>query len=555
MGVVDMRSLAILCTTVAAAAVLCACTNGGPSASTGSGGGTAFIPGTLRIADIEEPDGLNPFISTVATSLDMSMLWGEYFFNVDDKDQYVPEVALAVPSLANGGISADGLTITYHLRHGIKWQDGAPLTAQDVIFTWHAIMSDRNNVQTRTGYDKIQDITAPDDYTVVVHMKQKYAPIIAYFMGLEGGGPILPAHVLAKYPNINSVPFNTKPIGSGPFEVVDWVHGDHITLAANPNYWRGAPKLHQIIYKWISSNTTIMTQLQTGEVDAWFRADPSLYPQLSDMPGHTTTVTAYSIFGHLDFNLRDPMVQDISIRRAVAYGIDRPLIIHDATHDVYQISDSDQPPFSWAYDRDLPRFSRDVPKAIALLEADGWKVGPDGIRVKDGKRLELQLSYVSGQVVAPAIGNIMTQELKDVGIALTQKTYPVSTYFAAYGNGGILNTGKYQLAYFAWINGVDPDDSSLYLSTQMPNLPSGGQNSIFWNDPTVDRLENVALTTFDIEKRKQAYFGIQREISDQVPTIILFAERRVDTYSDHFKHFIPSPAETANWNSWQWSME
>ncbi len=185
-----------------------------PSASTsGAGGGVKYIPGTLRIADIEEPDTLNPYISTVITSIDLSYLWGEYFYNVDDKNQFVPEVATEVPTLTNGGISSDGLTLTYHMRHGIKWQDGAPLTSKDVVFTWQAIMNPKNNVQTRTGYDQIQNVTAPDDYTVVVHMKRKYAPIVAYFMGLEGGGPILPAHLLANASDMNHVPFNAKPVG------------------------------------------------------------------------------------------------------------------------------------------------------------------------------------------------------------------------------------------------------------------------------------------------------------------------------------------------------
>lgn len=537
-----------------AALLLSACSSN-PSASTGGGGGTPFIPGTLRIADIEEPDDLNPYIANVITSIDMSALWGEYFFNVDDHGKFVPEAALEVPTLANGGISADGLTITYHLRHGIVWQDGAPLTAADVIFTWRAIMNDANNVQTRTGYDQIANITAPDPYTVVVHMKDRYAPIVSYFMGLQGGGPILPAHVLAKYPNMNQVPFDSKPIGAGPFVISDWVHGDHTTLVANPRYWRGAPKLKQIIYKWISSNTTIMTQLQTGETDAWFRADVSLYPQLQKIQGHTTVLGEYPVFGHLDFNLRDPMLQDVRLRLAIAWAIDRQLLVHNATHDVYEISDSDEPSFSWAHDPDLVRYTIDPQKSDALLDAAGWKMGPNGYRYKDGKELELQLSYVSGQVVAPAIGNIMTQELKNVGILLTQKTYPVATFFAAYGNGGILNTGKYQLAYYAWINGIDPDDSSLYMSTQMPNLPAGGQNDIFWNDPTVDRLEHEALSTFDIAKRTQAYYGIQREINTQVPTFILFQERAVDVYSDHFHGFKPAPAETNAWNSWEWSME
>jgi peptide/nickel transport system substrate-binding protein len=146
----------------------------------------------------------------------------------------------------------------------------------------------------------------------------------------------------------------------------------------------------------------------------------------------------------------------------------------------------------------------------------------------------------------------MAQELRQVGIALTQKTYPSATFFAATQNGGIVNSGKYQLAYYGWINGVDPDDSTLYMSNEMP---PNGQNSLFWNDPKVDALERDALGTFDVNRRRQDYYGIQEELSTQVPTIILFAETRIDTFTNHFKGYIPSPAEAADWNSWQWSVE
>ena len=537
---------------VAAAATIIAGCSSGPSATTGAGGGLAYVPGTLRVADIEEPDTLNPYISTVITSIDLSLLWGSYFFNVDDKGRYVPEVATEVPTLQNGGISQDGLTLTYHLRKGIKWQDGVPLTAKDIIFTWHAIMNKKSNVQVVTGYDKIASIDAPDPYTVVVHMRERFSPIIAYFMGIEGGGPILPEHILGKYPDMNKVPFDTKPIGAGPFVVSEWVHGDHVTLTANPDYWRGAPKLHQIIYKWISDNTTIMTQLKTGETDAWFRADPGLYPQLKNMPGHTVLVTPYSIFGHIDFYNDDPILQDVRVRRAIGFAIDRKRLIHDATHDVYLPSNSDQPPFSWARDPNLPSTAQNQPEARMLLDEAGWKVGSDGIRAKNGQRLTLQLAYVGGQAVAPAIGALVSQDLKAVGIEVTQKQYTSATFFAAAGNGGILNTHKFQMAYFGWINGVDPDDSSLYLSSQIPPV---GQNNLWWRDPKVDALEHDALTTFDQERRKRDYWAIQQELVDQSPTIILFAEQRIDVFNSHFRNFIPSPAESATWNSWQWSME
>ena len=541
-------------TAVALALSLAGCSQN-PSAtttSTGQGGQVPFIPGTLRIADIEEPDTLNPYISTVITSIDLSYLWASYFFNVDDKNRFVPEVALEVPTLQDGGISSDGLTITYHLRHGIKWQDGVPLTAKDVVFTWRAIMNKDTNIQVRTGYDKIRDIATPDDYTVIVHMKERFAPMIAYFMGLQGGGPILPAHLLEQYPNLNKVPYNSMPIGSGPFKVTEWVHGDHVTLTANPDYWRGVPKLHQIIYKWIPSVTTILTQLRTGEADAWFRADVGLYPQLAKLPGHRTQISPYAIFGHIDSYVLDPILQDVRVRRAISLAIDRRTIIHNATHDIYLPSNSDQPQYSWAYNPHLPPIDQDQAGARRLLDEAGWKPGPDGIRVKNGQRLELQLSYVSGQIVAPAIGALMQQELKAVGIALTQKQYPSSTFFAAAGNGGILNTHKYQLAYYAWINGVDPDDSSLYMSQY---TPPNGQNSLWWRDPQIDALEKDALTTFNMERRKRDYFAIQEEIVDQAATIVLFTEQRVDVFTDHFKGYVPSPAQSADWNAWQWSVE
>ncbi|MBV8171352.1 MAG: peptide ABC transporter substrate-binding protein, partial [Candidatus Eremiobacteraeota bacterium] len=215
---------------------LAGCTKISQSTTAPGGAGGGSIPGVLRYADISEPDSLNPLLSTQIVTADLEYLAFSFFFNVDDKLNFVPEVALEVPTQANGGISKDGLTITYHLRRGIKWQDGEPLTAKDVVFTFHAIMNPANNVQVRTGYDQIASVDAPNDDTVVVHMKRVYAPIVAYFMGQQGQEPVLPAHLLAQYPNINQIPYNTLPIGSGPFKITEWQHGDHITLVANPGY-------------------------------------------------------------------------------------------------------------------------------------------------------------------------------------------------------------------------------------------------------------------------------------------------------------------------------
>jgi peptide/nickel transport system substrate-binding protein len=522
------------------------------SQSSAPSGNQGTIPGELRYADIQEPDSLNPLLTTLAITADLEYLAFSFFFNYDDKQNFVPEAALAVPTLRNGGISADGRTITYHMRQGLKWQDGVPLTAKDVVFTYHAIMNPANNVQVRTGYDQIASVDAPDDYTVVVHMQHVFSPIIAYFMCQQGGFPIVPEHLLAKYPNVNRLPYNSLPIGSGPFRITEWLHGDHITLVANPDYWRGPPKLKKIVFKFVPSTNTIKVLLQTNEIDAWFRANPDLYEQLKAIPGYDVVVSPENLFAHIDFNMKDPLLQDVRVRKAIEYALDRESMARTVTHGVYPAGVSDIATYSWAFPKGLARYDNDPAAARALLDAAGWVPGPDGVRQKNGQRLELQISFISGNVMGTTIASIAQQKLRDVGIVLTQKTYPASLYFASAQGGGIVNGGKFQLAYFAWAAGVDPDNSSLYACDQ---FPPAGQNNMFWCDKTLDAAEKDALSTFDQERRKRDYLIIERELIEQVPTIFIFNDNRIDAVSKRFHGYLPSPATSAFWNSYDWSVE
>jgi peptide/nickel transport system substrate-binding protein len=525
--------------------------------TTGTGGASHIraagpIPGVLRYADIAEPDSLSTLLSTQIVTADLSYLMFSYFFNYDGHDNFVPEIATQVPTLANGGISPDGKTITYHLRRGVKWQDGVPLTSKDIVFTYHAIMNPKNNVQVQTGYDQIASVDAKGDYTVVVHMRTVFSPIVAFFMCMQGGFSILPAHLLAQYPDLNHVAWNAAPIGSGPFKFKEWVHGDHITMEANPLYWRGPPHLKQIIFRFVSDTNTIMTQLQTHEVDAWFRAEPGKYAQLRAIPGYKVYVSPENVFGHLDFNTKDPVLADVSVRQAIESAIDRKRIVADATGGVYEPTDTDQSVFSWANDHHAPFFPYDPTKAQALLTAAGWKLGPDGIRVKDGKRLSLQLSYIGGQSIGEKIADMVQQQEKSVGVEITQKTYLAPLFFAAQQSGGILNSGKYQMAYYGWVSGIDPDNSPLYGCDE---FPPKGQNMLFWCDQTLQTAEAGALSTMDQERRTKNYHIISTELGEQAPTVFLFSERRVDIVPVQFQGFVPSPAESAFWNAWQWSME
>jgi peptide/nickel transport system substrate-binding protein len=524
--------------------------------STGTGNATrpaagGPIPGVLRYGEIAEPDNLSLLLSTQAVTADLGYLMFSFFFDYDDHDNFVPEIATEVPTLKNGGVSADYKTITYHMRPGVKWQDGVPLTSKDIVFTYHAIMNPNNNVQVRAGYDQIASVEAKGDYTVVVHMKSVFSPIVAYFMCQQGGFSILPEHLLSRYSDLNHVAWNNAPVGSGPFKFKEWVHGDHITLDANPLYWRGPPHLKQIIFHIVPETNTIVTELQTHELDGWFRADPAKYDQLKGLSDYEIYVSEENRFGHIDFNTKDPILNDVNVRRAVESAIDRVRIAKDATDGVYIPSDTDQSTFGWANDHHAMFFPYNPNKAAALLDADGWKPGPDGIRVKNGKRLSLQLSYIGGQSIATKLAGLVQQEARAVGIEITQKPYPAPLFFNSAQAGGILNSGKYQLAYYGWVSGVDPDNSSLYRCNQ---FPPQGQNSLFWCDRALDSAEVDALSTMDQERRKKDYETISGELGEQAPTIFMFAERRVDVVPKQFRNFKPSPAESAFWNAWEWSL-
>ena len=508
-------------------------------------------PGTLRFADLEEVQGLNPLLRVQGVGTDLDLFIYGFFYNLDDKMHYVPELATDVPSRENGGISKDGLTLTYHLRPGVRWQDGAPFTARDVVFTTHAILNPKNNVVSRVGWDDIASVEAVDPLTVRFHLKKIYAPAIATFFCESGLYPVLPAHLLERYPDINDVAFNAHPVGTVPFRFVRWVHGDRIELEANPTYWRGRPKLEHIVYTVVPSDTTILVQLKAHEVDAWFRAPSTLYDQLRALPGYQTQLAPSLIYAHLDLNQKNPLFDDIRVRQAINYAIDREAIIDKVTHGVGEAAYSDVAPLSWAYDPNAMRFPHDLDKARGLLRDAGWTPGPDGVLRKNGTRLSFTLTTIAGGATGQSIETLLQQELRDVGIETAIKNYPSALLFASYQDGGILYQGKYDAALFSWAAGVDPDDSSEYMCDE---IPPAGQNDLYWCDDRLDAAERGALSTYDRSVRKRYYAITQEELASQSVTIFLYFQRQVFVTSPDLRGFVPAPATSSNWNTWEWSI-
>ena len=532
--------------------------SGGTQAGTGPGGANPWTkPGVLRWAGVSEPDTMNPVVGNFQIDTDLAMFWAGFLFNYSDQNQLVPELAAEVPTRANGDISPSGLDITYHLRKGVKWQDGAPFTADDVIYTYQQVINPDNNIGSTVGYDKtyISGITKKDDYTIVVHLVRKWAPFVNNFLTM-GSTPycVLPKHILSKYPNINRVPFNIKPIGTGPFQVVEYEKGSLIKMVANPNYWRGAPKLKEVDYEIVPDENTILTQLQSHDVDFEYYAPASQAVQLNALEGYHVYLTPFTQYSEIAINMSHPPLDDLRVRQALAYATDTRTIVHDISHDVYVPGNTDQPPFLWAYDEHVPTYAYDPAKANALLDQAGWTMGPDGYRHKGGQVLDLTLSGIIGRAEQIQTQQVVQVEWKQVGIKVDVKNWQSGQYFATYGANGVLQTGKFDVALESWVNGIDPDDSTLFMSNQIPGPGQSGQNIYHFKNPELDAAESVALSSYDPTVRKAAYAKIQEIIAQQEPMIVLWFVQRQDVANNDLKNYQPAHAVTTFWNTWEWEI-
>ena len=232
---------------IATVAAMAAAAGGCSKVSTQATGGrhSWTQPGVLRVAVQSDVKNLNPLLNSNTTDGFIAFLMFEPLLSADDKGNPVPMLATTIPSTENGGISADGLTVTYRLRTDAKWSDGVPVTSTDVKWSWQAIMNPNNNIVSRHGYDFIRAIDTPNAATVVVHLKSKFAPFVNTFFAMSDQPfPVAPAHVLSKYPDINQIPFNTVPsVSDGPFRFVQWSRGDRVTLTRNDGFFMGKPGL------------------------------------------------------------------------------------------------------------------------------------------------------------------------------------------------------------------------------------------------------------------------------------------------------------------------
>lgn len=546
-----------------AALIAAVAISGCSKVSNGSSGGGRHPwtePGVLRFSEASDPKNLNPLLNSASPTLDLSMFVFSWTVRYDQNGKPFPDALREIPTVANGDVSKDGLTLKYKLRRNIKWQDGPQLTCNDLKFTWQVVMNTHNNVITTDGFKDIGSIDCSDPYMAVIHMKKLYAPFLQQLWSENGNAPILPEHILAKYNDdkgsFNTAPYNAMPVGSGPFKIVAWNRGQDVRMVANPDFYFGKPKLKEVVYKILPDENTAATQLQTHELDMMAQGTGHKWPEYVALAAdprnglRAIRIDAFA-FSHVDFNLRHPIVSDIQVRRALAYATNKKEIIDKVAHGSAIAADTDQQPkYSWAYTSDVVHYPYDPAKAQAILDADGWKMGPDGVRVKNGQRLEFTMSTQTESVSGKANETILQRAWRDIGVQADVKNYPTSQFFDN-STKGILQGGHYDVALFAWLAAADPDDSAIYSGD---NLAPHGQNAMYWNNRAATDAMNDALKTIDEPRRKRDYVIVQQQLALDVPSIILYFNRIPYVYNTDLKGFDPSPVISGFWNPWNYSI-
>jgi len=536
-------------------ALLTACTRLGTHETLRSGGNPWTHHGRLVISSSGEPKSLNPVLAASGPTLDIAFFLFSWAVRYDEHVRPYPDALREIPTLANGDVSPDGLTLRYKLRAAMKWHDGMPVTCGDLRFTWQAVMNPRNNVVTTDGYKDIRSIDCGDPLVAVIHMKKMYAPFLQQLFAPNGNAPILPEHLLARYNDdkgtFNTLPYQSAPIGSGPFRFVAWQRGQYVRLDAFDGFYLGKPKLREVIYKIVPDTNTLLTQLRTHEIDFAYGIRAVQYEEYKKLPGVTVTATPIYAYSHIDFNMRRPLFADVRLRRALAYAIDRPSILHKIGRDLGDLAPADESPkIGLAYDRNAATYPFDPAKANALLEQAGWSLGADGIRSKGGRRLSFTLSDSTENSGAVVVEEVLRSYWRSVGAEAVIKNYPSGLLYDNTANG-ILQGGKYDVVMFAWSAAADPDDSAIYSAD---NFAPHGQNALFWDDKRATNAMNDALATLNWERRKKDYYIVQEELADQVPTIILSFAHAPVAFNSDLRGFTPSPVISFFWNPWEYSI-
>jgi len=503
--------------------------------------------GQVVIGLSQEPTVFHP--AMISIEVDQGVWWSLYdpLWGVDPAGNFIPQLAVEVPTVANGGISEDGLDWRIKLRDGVKWHDGTPFTAEDVKFSLEINNNTKFRAGRRTGHELIRDVTVVSPTEITWKMAKPYAP----YMSILSWTFIVPKHI-ADTPDPNNTPLNTSPVGTGPFKWGDRQPGDHITLVANPNYYRKGPYLERVTYKYIPDLTVLYTQFRTGEIDAVGiqGITPDHYAEAKTLPDRKVVLIGAAFIESITLNLGKPVFQDKAVRQALYAAMDRKSIIDAIYYGLPTPTESYLPRQAWAFNPNLPVNEYNPAKAKQILDAAGWKPGADGVREKGGVRLEFTNSTTAGNHVREQAQQLLQQNWQEIGAKMTIKNMPAAVIWGDY-----FAMSQYDSVMVGedFLTGPDPDVSYYFDSHNVPAKGGAGNNTMQYANPEVDKLLLEGATTTDMARRKTIYAQVQSIIRDDLPLLPIFQYAVIEGTKAKLIGYAPNVNTQSNcWNVGQW---
>ena len=469
-------------------------------------------PNTLVMVIESSPTNLDPRVGVDAQSERIDELLFDSLVRRDDHFNLRPW-------LADSWEIPNAQTYVFHLHQGVHFHNGQLLTARDVKWTFDSLLSGKLRSAKTSTYAPVDHIDAPDDYTIVFHLKEPFAPML---WNLSDG-------TIGIVPYGSGDDFNRKPIGSGPFRFVRAQMDKEVVIERNPDYWAMPAKLDRVEFKVIPDATTRALELRKQSADIALNslvADTVV--ALERDRDLTVTQSPGTIYAYLAMNLRDPILKDVRVRRAIAYAVNVEPIIHYLLRDQARPAYSVLPPQHWAYDADVAKYTHDPARARQILDDAGY-------HATNGVRFHLTMKTSTDESTR-LLAAVLQQQLRGVGIALDIRTFEFATFFAD------VTKGAYQIHSLRWVGGSNLDPDIFEHIFDSGSFAPKRANRTFYSNPRVDELIREARATVDQQKRKVIYDEVQRIIANDLPYINLWYLDNVLVHTNRVQSIELSPS-------------
>jgi peptide/nickel transport system substrate-binding protein len=507
--------------------LLCACDDSKKGSTTlHLGPGKPAYGDAMVVGSIGEPSTLIPLLASDSASLDVAGLVYNGLVRYDKDLKLEGELA------KSWDVSPDGLTITFHLRHGVKWHDGQEFTSHDVLYTYHVTIDPKTPTAYADAFKQVQKAEAPDPYTFRITYAKPFAPALDSW-----GMSILPSHLL-EGKDITKSELARRPVGTGPYIFKEWIAGQKITLAENPDYYEGRSHIGRYIYRIIPDNSTMFMELKAGGVDM-MGISPVQYQRQTDTSEYKKRFNKYrypaSAFTYLGYNLRHPLFSDRRVRQAITSAINKDEIVQGVLLGMGQVAHGPYKPGTWAYNNHIKDFDYNPDRARNLLAEAGWREkNSDGILVKNGKPFQFTILTNQGNDQRLKTAVIIQHRLKAIGIDVRIRVIEWASFLTQF-----IDKGNFEAVMLGWTISPDPDLFDIWHSSKTGPKEL---NFIGYKNPEVDSLLVEGRTTFDMGKRRRCYFRLQEILAEDQPYTFLYVPDALPVVSARFRGIMPAPA-------------